>query len=98
MALAVGSSDTSTELWESALEALQRKFSKPVFEMWVKPIRLVSMSGNELLLAVHSNFAREWVENRLKSQIISVLSDVFDTPIELKLTVAENEAAPAATT
>ena len=95
MALAIGSSDISTELWGSALEALQRKFSKPVFEMWIKPIRLVSMKENELLLAVHSNFARDWVENRLKTQIVDVLSEVFDTPIELQLTVAETEAAPA---
>ncbi len=95
MALAVGNSDISNDLWNSALEALARKFSKPVFEMWIKPIRLVSMSGNELSLAVHSNFARDWVENRLKSQIIDVLSDVFDTPIELKLSVAESEHVPA---
>ncbi len=97
MALAVGNSDISNELWNSALEALERKFSKPIFEMWIKPIRLVSMHGGELLLSVQSNFARDWVENRLKGQIADVLSEVFGARCELRFTVAEAEAAPQAT-
>jgi len=88
MALAVGS-DVSNQLWLSALEALERKFSKPIFEMWVKPIHLVSLAGNELVLSVQSNFARDWVEHRLKAQIAEVLSDVFGATVDLQFTVAE---------
>ncbi|MEO9170099.1 MAG: chromosomal replication initiator protein DnaA [Candidatus Baltobacteraceae bacterium] len=89
MALAVGNSDISNELWSSALEALERKFSKPIFEMWIKPIRLVSVHGGELLLSVQSNFARDWVENRLKGQIADVLTEVFGAVLDLHFTVAE---------
>ena len=97
MALAVGNSDISNELWNAALEALERKFSKPVFEMWVKPIRLVAMEGEELLLSVPTKFAREWVENRLKTQISDVLTEVFGARCELRFTVTEPEAqTPAA--
>jgi chromosomal replication initiator protein len=93
MALAVGNSNVSSELWQAALDALERKFSKPIFEMWIKPIRLVSLQENELLLSVQSNFARDWVENRLKSQISDVLSEVFGDVCDLRFTVAEPEAA-----
>ncbi|HEV7179358.1 MAG TPA: DnaA/Hda family protein, partial [Candidatus Baltobacteraceae bacterium] len=96
MALAVGNSDLSNELWNSALEALERKFSKPIFEMWIKPIRLVSIHGDELLLSVQSNFARDWVENRLKGQIADVLAEVFGATLDLRLTVADHEAAAPA--
>lgn len=95
MALAVGNSDVSNELWNSALEALERKFSKPIFEMWIKPIRLVSMAGDELLLSVQSNFARDWVENRLKSQIADCLSEVFGARCELRFVVSEEPGASA---
>ncbi|MBV8727309.1 MAG: hypothetical protein JO233_05955, partial [Candidatus Eremiobacteraeota bacterium] len=54
MALAVGNSDISNELWQSALAALEQRFSKPIYEMWIKPIRFVSLSGSELILAVQS--------------------------------------------
>src|SRR5580658_8208013 len=95
MALAVGSSDISNELWRSALEALERKFSKPIFEMWIKPIRLVSITGDALVLSVQSNFARAWVEHRLKAQIGEVLSEVFGAVLELQFTVAEPDNGPA---
>ncbi len=93
MALAVGNSDISTDLWNAALEALERKFSKPIFEMWIKPIRLVSIAGDEMLLSVQSNFARDWVENRLKGQIADVLAEVFGAVWHLRFIVAEPEAS-----
>src|SRR5690348_14700700 len=101
MALAVGNPDISNELWQSALSALEHKFSKPIFEMWIKPLRLVSLTGNELLLAVQNNFARDWVENRLKNQILEVLGEIFATEMQLQLVVVENAepaAAPASVT
>ena len=88
MALAVSNQDISNELWQSALEALERKFSKPIFEMWIKPLRLVSLDGNVLLLSVQNNFARDWVENRLKGQITEVLTSLFAAAIDLQFTVA----------
>ena len=49
MAFAINS-DISNELWQSALDTLEHTFSKPVFEMWIKPIRFISLHGNELHL------------------------------------------------
>ena len=89
MALAVGSPDISSELWRSALDTLERNFSKPVFEMWIKPMRFVAYHGDELHLAVHSKFAREWVGSKLQAQILDVLREVFGEALELRLSVAE---------
>ncbi|HKU81233.1 MAG TPA: chromosomal replication initiator protein DnaA [Candidatus Tumulicola sp.] len=100
MALALGNSDISNELWTSALGTLERSFSKPVFEMWIKPMRFVSYRGNELHLAVHSKFAREWVGTKLQGQIVDVLRAAFGDGLELRLSVAEptetgGQAVPA---
>jgi chromosomal replication initiator protein len=95
MALALGNSDISNELWQSALGTLEASFSKPVFEMWIKPMRFVALHGNELHLAVHSKFAREWVGTKLQTQIIDVLRGVFGTDFELRLSVAEPVEATA---
>jgi chromosomal replication initiator protein len=98
MALAVGNPDISSDLWQSALGALERKFSKPIFEMWIKPLRLVSLSGDELRLAVQNNFARDWVENRLKGQIAEVLAEIFGAGLQLQFIVlAENGEAQTST-
>jgi chromosomal replication initiator protein len=97
MAIAAGNTDISNELWQSALSALERRFSKPIYEMWIKPLRLVSLSGNELLLAVQNNFARDWVENRLKTQIVEILTETFGTAFDLQFVVVEQAGeSPAA--
>jgi chromosomal replication initiator protein len=88
MALAVNS-DISNELWQSALDTLERTFSKPVFEMWIKPIRFISFHGNELHLAVHSKFAQDWIGSKLRHQMVGMLSELFGTDIELRLSVAD---------
>lgn len=96
MALAVGNSDISSELWQSALTALEQNFSKPIFEMWIKPLRLVSLSGNVMLLSVQNNFARDWVENRLKLQLCKVLAETFGAEIEVQFSVASDVSEPSA--
>ena len=95
MAQAVGELGVSNELWHAALAALERKYSKPIFEMWLKPIRPVAMSDAEIVLSVQSPFARDWVENRLKGDISDVLTELLGATISLRFVVAP-EPAPAA--
>jgi chromosomal replication initiator protein len=96
---ATGTVETS-ELWIAALEQLERKYSKPIFEMWLKPMRLVELGSSEIVLSVHSNFARDWVENRLKTDIADVLHALLGAEIGLRFIVADGAAPsgePAAT-
>ena len=88
MGSAIGTAGTA-ELWTAALEALEQKYSKPIFEMWLKPMRLVELGSAEIVLSVHSNFARDWVENRLKGDIAEVLHSLLGADIGLRFIVAE---------
>ena len=88
MTLAVGQSSISNELWNAALASLERKYSKPIFEMWLKPIRPIAMSDAEIVLSVQSPFARDWVENRLKRDISDVLTELLGATIALRFVVA----------
>jgi chromosomal replication initiator protein len=87
--------DIATDLWTTALDELERRFSKPVFEMWLKPMRLLGTNGTEIVLSVHSPFARDWAENRLKSEIADVLERLLGETITLRFVVAEKTAADA---
>jgi chromosomal replication initiator protein len=95
MSIAVGQLGVSNELWSAALAALERKYSKPIFEMWLKPIRPVAMSDAEIVLSVQSAFARDWVENRLKGDISEVLTELLGATIDLRFVVASEPAAAA---
>jgi chromosomal replication initiator protein len=93
MGLAVGEPGISNELWNAALAALERKYSKPIFEMWLKPIRPIAMSDAEIVLSVQSPFARDWVENRLKAAISEVLTELLGATIDLRFVVQPEPAA-----
>ncbi|GAC1305962.1 MAG: chromosomal replication initiator protein DnaA [Vulcanimicrobiaceae bacterium] len=95
MGLAVGQPGISNELWNAALASLERKYSKPIFEMWLKPIRPIAMSDVEIVLSVQSPFARDWVENRLKGDISEVLTELLGATIALRFVVAVETVVPA---
>ena len=99
MTLAVDQSSISNELWNAALASLERKYSKPIFEMWLKPIRPIAMSDAEIVLSVQSPFARDWVENRLKGDISDVLTELLGATLRLRFVVApEPPSVPNAAT
>jgi chromosomal replication initiator protein len=90
MSIAVGQSGVSNELWSAALSALERKYSKPIFEMWLKPMRLIALSEAGIVLTVQSAFARDWVENRLKGDISEVLTELLGATLALRFVVASD--------
>ncbi len=89
MALAIGGPDLSKDLWQTALGPLERTFSKPIFEMWIKPIVPIALEGNTMSLAVPSKFAKEWVEGRLMGQILDVFEEIFGERLELEFVIVE---------
>ncbi len=93
MGIAVGSPGISNELWAAALAQLEQRYSKPVFEMWLKKIRVASFDGSEITLTVHTPFARDWAENRLRADITEVLGHLLGMPVAISFVVAES--APA---
>ncbi len=89
MALAIGSSSVSSELWQTVLDALDRKFTKPVFNMWLKPMQPVALDGSELTIAVQNALARDWCENRLRGEILEAIRDVLHADVDLRFVVSE---------
>ena len=77
------------KLWSAALERLEGAYAKPIFEMWFKPMCLVEIGPYEIVLSVHSNFARDWVEHRFKSDIAQVFSDLLGEAVDLRFIVAD---------
>ncbi len=89
----------TSDLWAAALERLEPRYNKPVFEMWLKPMRLVELTPDGIVLAVNTSFARDWVENRLKADITAVLHEILGAEIALRVVVdpsSGTESVPTA--
>src|SRR5579872_3133314 len=81
---------TGAELWSSVLAALEPRYSKPVYETWLRPMRPMSITGSEIVLGVATPFAREWVEGRLRAPIVEALRELLGYEIEVRFVVAND--------
>ncbi len=77
-------------LWQSCLGELESRFSKPIFEMWIKPMRIENLSTDEVTLTVQNAFAKDWAENRLKSTIVGTLAEIIGSPISVRFVIDES--------
>ncbi|MDQ6781795.1 MAG: chromosomal replication initiator protein DnaA [Candidatus Eremiobacteraeota bacterium] len=79
-------------LWQSCLGELESRFSKPIFEMWIKPMRVERLATDEVTLTVQNAFAKDWAENRLKGTIVATLTHIIGSPIAVRFVI--DESAP----
>src|SRR5215470_18687444 len=78
-------------LWQSCLSALETRLTKPIFETWIKPMRVQRMTTDEITLTVQNAFAKDWAENRLKSTILGTLTDIMGAPMNVRFIIEEGE-------
>jgi len=81
---------SGADLWSSVLTSLEPRYSKPVYETWLRPMRPVSITGSEIVLAVATPFARDWVEGRLRAPIIEALKELLGYEIEVTFVVSSD--------
>ena len=82
-------------VWEACLNILERKFSTPVFETWLKPMRVEALTTEEFCLKVPNKFAKEWVEGRLKPAIQGVVAELLGHPIGIRFVVDPSLLGPS---
>jgi chromosomal replication initiator protein len=83
------------DIWAAALTELEGRYSKPIFQMWLRPMRVISFNGSSIELSVQTKFARDWAENRLKGEIAETLAALLGSPVEVLFTVGAAPEAPA---
>jgi len=76
-------------LWQTTLVALENRFTKPIFETWIKPMRVLGLSTDEITLTVQNQFAKDWAENRFKGTISAALAETLGAPISIRFVIDE---------
>ena len=52
------------DLWNRALDQIEKKLSKPSFETWLKSTKAHALQGDTLIITAPNDFARDWLESR----------------------------------
>ncbi|MBC7251737.1 MAG: hypothetical protein H5T62_15855 [Anaerolineae bacterium] len=75
------------EVWQAALRELQHQMTRATFDTWLCHSRLISADNGACVVAVHNEYARQWLEQRLKSVIARTLAGVLGHQVEVQFVV-----------
>jgi len=61
-------------LWPKVIESLRERVGQQNFDIWIKPIRFISMDGENVELEVPNRFFKEWIHEHFSSHINDAFS------------------------
>src|SRR5690625_1693633 len=80
------------DLWNSALEEIEKKISKPSFDTWLKNTKAEKLSEDILTVNVPNEFARDWLEGRYTKLIADILFELTGAQLTTKFIIPESTA------
>lgn len=75
------------QVWQAALGELQVKVPGPSFQTWLRNTSISSFQQGIVVIAVPSNFAKEWLEKRFSKIITETLNNVMASQVEVRFEV-----------
>ncbi|GLY08791.1 chromosomal replication initiator protein DnaA [Bacillus badius] len=81
------------DLWNKALENIEKKISKPSFDTWLKSTKAHSLHGDSITIAAPNDFARDWLEGHYSQLISGVLGEITGEQLSVKFIIPENQAS-----
>jgi chromosomal replication initiator protein len=81
----------ATELWNRCLSALSEKVNQKSFDIWLKPLRALSLRDNFLELEVPNKFFKDWIAENYQSLIHAVLLQITKKSFSLNLSLREGK-------
>lgn len=76
-------------LWTQVLNQLQLQMTRGTFDTWVKDTRLIAREGLNFTVLVSSEFAQDWLENRLRTTIQRAVMNLIKTEGDQRLPKVE---------
>src|SRR5690625_446666 len=83
------------DLWNSALEEIEKKISKPSFDTWLKNTKAEKLREDILTVNVPNEFARDWLEGRYTKLIADILFELTGAQLTTKFIIPESEIGRA---
>lgn len=87
----------ASRLWETSLGQLQLQVTQANYRTWLRDTEGLSFDGETFVVSVPSDFAREWLDSKLKGAAMKTISDVVGKPVDISFVVSGGTPAAAAT-
>jgi hypothetical protein len=76
--------------WQSVLAQLQMEMPRASFDTWVRDTQVIRYGGNALTVGVRNSYARDWLENRIRSTVERMLVGILNQSVKVVFTVAQD--------
>lgn len=88
------------QAWRSVKGQLQLDMARASYNTWVKDTQAVAYDDGVMTIAVSNAYARDWLESRLASTVVRLLTGIMNRQVEVEFVVehsAEAQESPVAT-
>jgi len=85
------------EIWSKVIDSLKERVGQQNFDIWIKPIRFISMDGEIVELEVPNRFFKEWINEHYSPHIKEAFSFLTQKPCHLQFRIRSekmNEKEP----
>ena len=79
--------DAAETLWRSALQRMGTGAISPGAKPWIEGTRAIGLSGDTMVLAVPSAFAKQWLEDHYAGALSDALGQSAGRPLSLQVTI-----------
>ncbi|OGO19731.1 MAG: chromosomal replication initiation protein DnaA [Chloroflexi bacterium RBG_16_48_8] len=78
-------------VWDAALGQLQLEMPRAIFDTWVRDAELLAYEDGTFIIGVQNAYARDWLEDRLRSTVSRVLTSVTGRSSTVRFVVWHGE-------
>lgn len=78
-------------MWKHTLAELELQMTKATFNTWLKDARFISQEAGVLTIAVKNEYAKDWLEHRLKDTIARTYATICGEEVTLVFEILPDE-------
>jgi chromosomal replication initiator protein len=78
------------QAWQAAVGQLQLEMPKAAFDTWVRDAELIAYEDGSFIIGVSNAYARDWLQSRLSSTVVRLLTGIMNRTVEVNFTVWQN--------
>lgn len=78
-------------IWKDVLQKVEEKVGRSIFDLWFKPMKLLSVDGKTALVEVPNRFFREWVDDHYPNVLNIALGEVVAKDLDVEYVIPDRE-------
>lgn len=79
------------DTWVKTLDIIEGKVGTQTFELWFRPLKLLHLKDQQLILEVPNRFFKEWIEDHYQGMITETIEGFLKEKMRLEFKVLEGQ-------